>query len=133
LLKIATALRQYGAAILRDPRVTEKHNNDFLDLVEKYFEQPMEVKMQDVRKEYGYQVGSTPELVEEPKCKSDASCQEFIDQVSLTVCVSNTSLALKSRGSWLRKIDLSSLVVPIPSGDTFGSLENHQSKPDLRP
>jgi isopenicillin N synthase-like dioxygenase len=42
-------------------------NERFLDMLERYFEQPEDVKMQDVRKEYFYQVGATPSRTELPR------------------------------------------------------------------
>lgn len=39
----------------------------FLDMLERYFEQPDEAKAADVRKEMHYQVGTTPEHVELPR------------------------------------------------------------------
>jgi hypothetical protein len=35
--KIAEALRQYGCAVIRDPRVDYEFNNTFLDMMERYF------------------------------------------------------------------------------------------------
>ena len=43
----------------------------FLDLLEQYFEQPDEVKQDDVRKELSYQVGATPSLTELPRDHCD--------------------------------------------------------------
>lgn len=56
--KVADALHKYGVAIVRDPRVDEKDNNTFLDMLERYFEQSDGVR--DARPEYHYQVGVTP-------------------------------------------------------------------------
>ncbi|RKP09880.1 hypothetical protein THASP1DRAFT_28339 [Thamnocephalis sphaerospora] len=76
--KAAEALREYGALVVRDPRVTEQDNQCFLDMVEDYFGQPEEQKLKDVRPELGYQVGATPGLKEAPKCGTDAHCQKII-------------------------------------------------------
>ncbi|CAJ0908657.1 7123_t:CDS:2 [Entrophospora sp. SA101] len=54
--KTAKALKDYGALLIKDPRVTEDDNSRFL------------TKLKDARPEVGYQVGVTPELIEEPKC-----------------------------------------------------------------
>ena len=37
-------------------RFVEKENNDFIDMMEDYFNQPFDVKLKDARPEYGYQV-----------------------------------------------------------------------------
>jgi len=54
----------------------------FLDQLESYFSQPEEVKLKDVRKEYSYQIGATPEGVEVPRCTNDIKCKELIDGMS---------------------------------------------------
>nr|CAG8477466.1 13034_t:CDS:10 [Entrophospora candida] len=79
--KTAKALKDYGALLIKDPRVTEDDNSRFLDLLEDYFDQPFETKLKDARPEVGYQVGVTPELIEEPKCHRDINCQKIIEQM----------------------------------------------------
>lgn len=59
--KVADALHKYGVAIVRDPRVDERDNNTFLDMLEKYFE--LSDGVRDARPEYHYQVGVTPSHV----------------------------------------------------------------------
>lgn len=63
---VADSLYRYGLLCVRDPRATEQDNNVFLDMLESYFEQPEEVKSKDVRREYSFQVGVTPEHTELP-------------------------------------------------------------------
>lgn len=41
---------------MKDTRVTEEHNENFLSLFEDYFAQPNELLKQDERAEFGYQV-----------------------------------------------------------------------------
>lgn len=65
--RAAEALHKYGVVIVRDPRASEGENDQFLDMLEKYFELPEETKLVDVRKEYFYQVGATPSRVELPR------------------------------------------------------------------
>ncbi|KAI7836680.1 hypothetical protein COHA_009456 [Chlorella ohadii] len=60
-----------------DPRVDTRDNEGFLDLMERYFAQPLEEKMADVRPELAYQVGATPEGVEKPRCLRDAKLREL--------------------------------------------------------
>lgn len=64
---VADSLRETGLAIIRDPRVSEADNDAFLDLLERYFEQPDEVLDKDTRPELFYQVGRTPPHVEKPR------------------------------------------------------------------
>ncbi|KAI8596790.1 hypothetical protein EDD21DRAFT_311683 [Dissophora ornata] len=80
--KAANAIRDYGALIVKDPRVTEKENNDFIDMMEDYFDQPFDVKLKDARPEYGYQARPfTPELTEDPKCPKDPHCIDIIEHI----------------------------------------------------
>jgi isopenicillin N synthase-like dioxygenase len=65
--KAAAGLRDCGVLILRDPRASAADNDVFLDMLERYFEQPEDVKAADVRKEFYYQVGTTPERTELPR------------------------------------------------------------------
>ena len=59
--KVAHALHNYGICIVRDPRVEDRHNDRFLDMMEKYFEGSDGAR--DARPEFHYQVGVTPEGV----------------------------------------------------------------------
>lgn len=64
---IASSLVATGCVLVRDPRVSEELDNSrFLDLLERYFEQPEELKKRDARPELHYQIGATPEGVERP-------------------------------------------------------------------
>ncbi|KAJ3413884.1 hypothetical protein HDV05_007326 [Chytridiales sp. JEL 0842] len=80
--KAAQSLETYSALSILDPRVTEAHNADFLDLMEDYFAQPFDVKAEDARPEVGYQVGSTPELTELPRCGRDDDCLELVEKMA---------------------------------------------------
>lgn len=54
--RIATSLKDYGAVLIRDPRVESRDSDKFVNLMERYFEQPDEVKMEDARPNLFYQV-----------------------------------------------------------------------------
>ena len=54
--RMAECLRETSALVIRDPRCLQKHNDEFLDMMEEYFEQPTEVKMKHSRPELHYQV-----------------------------------------------------------------------------
>lgn len=79
--KVADALHKYSALAIRDPRVSEDDNTRFLDMMESYFAQPYDSKLKDARPEYGYQVGSTPELTEVPRCGGDSNCVDFVESM----------------------------------------------------
>ncbi|CAG8646992.1 4718_t:CDS:1 [Acaulospora colombiana] len=76
--KAANALVDYGALLLKDPRVTEEDNSQFLNLMEDYFAQPYEKKLKDARPDLSYQVGVTPGFTEEPICNRDPKCLDMI-------------------------------------------------------
>jgi isopenicillin N synthase-like dioxygenase len=63
--KVATALHNYGIVLLRDPRVVNKDNDTFLDMMEKYFEVSDGVR--DAHPEVHYQVGVTPSHFEKAR------------------------------------------------------------------
>ncbi|EME28801.1 hypothetical protein Gasu2_18590 [Galdieria sulphuraria] len=72
---LANVLRQYGAAAIYDPRVKQEDSERFLDMMEKYFEQPTEIKLEDARPQLYYQVGVTPEFTEQPRDNSEYASQ----------------------------------------------------------
>ena len=74
----AAAIIAYGALIVRDSRVREEDNGAFLDLIEDYFAQPVEVLKADEHPELSYQVGVTLENTERPKCAVDEPCLKVI-------------------------------------------------------
>lgn len=80
-IKAAEALITYGALIVRDSRVSEADNEEFLDLLENYFAQPNEDLKKDERPEIGYQIGTTLENTEKPKCKVDQDCLKIIQEL----------------------------------------------------
>lgn len=55
--------------MIRDPRVDFADNESYIDLMENYFEQIGDKfydgqKISDIKPEYHYQVGPTPEFIE---------------------------------------------------------------------
>ena len=54
--EVASCLQQTGCLIVRDPRVSSEQSDGFLDMMERYFSQPTELKMPDVHPELHYQV-----------------------------------------------------------------------------
>ncbi|GAA5861411.1 hypothetical protein JCM8547_006121 [Rhodosporidiobolus lusitaniae] len=76
--KVAEALIEFGALIVRDSRVSEEANERFLDVCEDYFDQDEAVLKEDERPEVHYQVGVTLENTEKPKCHSFDPCKRII-------------------------------------------------------
>lgn len=83
--KVIESLHKYGIIIVKDPRISAKDNDKFLDMMEFYFEQTHETKMEDSRPKLHYQVGVTPEKTEQPKphCNTTQSFDILHRPVSL--------------------------------------------------
>ena len=62
---IAAALHSHGCLVVKDPRVEASANEEFLDMMERYFEQSD--GSTDARPHLHYQVGVTPSEVEKPR------------------------------------------------------------------
>lgn len=83
---IAECLFKYGCLVVKDPRVDYKENDTFIDLMEKYYEQPKPAKMVDTRPELHYQVGATPDGVENAR-NHCATMEKFpVKDKPLTKC-----------------------------------------------
>ncbi len=54
--QLAASLQAPGCVIVRDPRIDERDNERFLDVMERYFSQPVATKLIDARPELHYQV-----------------------------------------------------------------------------
>ena len=83
---IADLLHEYGFVCVRDPRVDQRFNEEYIEMLEKYYEQTDQIKEKDIRKEVFYQVGLTPPHIE----RARNQCQ-LIDQLNrsdkpLTIC-----------------------------------------------
>jgi isopenicillin N synthase-like dioxygenase len=64
--KVLNNIRETGILIVKDPRVNANANNVFIDMMERYYEQPDNIKYHDARKQHHYQVGITPANIEKP-------------------------------------------------------------------
>ncbi|KAM7472477.1 hypothetical protein LguiA_010660 [Lonicera macranthoides] len=74
--EVSKTLTETGALLVKDPRCPAKDNDRFIDMMEKYFEQPDQFKRQQERPHLHYQVGVTPEGVEVPRSLVDEEMQE---------------------------------------------------------
>jgi hypothetical protein len=68
-MKVAYGLHKTGLLVVRDPRVSEKANEDFIDLMENYYEKTGKKyyageTITDFHPEMDYLVGTTPEGIE---------------------------------------------------------------------
>ena len=88
--KIVDGLHKYGALAIRDPRVDESGNIEFLNMMEKYFESRSKVyyageTLTEAHPEFGYQVGVTPENKEVAREHIDTIEEHFKeDPVSIS-------------------------------------------------
>ena len=70
--KVVESLHKYGILIFKDPRIEEKDNEEYLDMLEDYFEKRGDQfyefnELKDAHPEIHYQVGITPELKEKAR------------------------------------------------------------------
>lgn len=56
--RVLASLQTTSCLAVKDPRVTNQQNEDFLDLMESYFSQSRSQKMKDARPEQCFQVGT---------------------------------------------------------------------------
>ena len=70
--KVAFSFHKFGIIIVRDPRVRHEDNEQYINMVESYFEKVSNVyyetgELVDARPELSYQTGVTPESVEKAR------------------------------------------------------------------
>ena len=70
--KVAECFHKFGILLIKDPRVDMKDNDDYIDLMEDYFERTGELfysgeKVDDIKADCHYQVGATPEYIEKAR------------------------------------------------------------------
>ena len=70
--KVAESFHKYGICKMRDPRVNEKDNDDYIDMVERYFDHVSKKfyageTLKDIRQDLCYQTGATPEGIEKAR------------------------------------------------------------------
>ncbi|KAL8204370.1 hypothetical protein R6Q57_009993 [Mikania cordata] len=73
--EVSRTLIETGALLVKDPRCSAQDNDRFIDMMERYFEQPAEFKRLQERPSLHYQVGVTPEGVEVPRSLVDEEMQ----------------------------------------------------------
>ena len=82
--KVAKALHEFGCLVIKDPRVDEKHNDTFVDMLEKYFE--ASDGKRDARPDLSYQVGVTPSGTEVPRNHCARAATLDPDHQPLSLC-----------------------------------------------
>jgi isopenicillin N synthase-like dioxygenase len=71
-VKVAASLHKFGILLVRDPRVKPEVNEEYIDMVENYFEEVGEKfyrgeTLKDCHPELSYQTGVTPESIEKAR------------------------------------------------------------------
>lgn len=79
--KVAYSFHKFGIVKFRDPRVNEEDNDEYIDMVEKYFAEVSQKfyrgeELKDVRPDLCYQTGATPEGKERAR-----NHQELLDSL----------------------------------------------------
>ena len=77
-IKAAEGLSTYGAVFIRVP--SANNLDGFTDMMEDYFNQPVDKLKQDERPEHSYQVGCTVGI-EKAKCFSVSSPERIIHKI----------------------------------------------------
>ena len=87
--KAVESFEKYGIMVIRDPRVDQKKNSDFLDMMENYYEEVskkyyMAEYLQDTRPKSGYNIGLIPERMERARNHSKKIQLEFRKEKPMT-------------------------------------------------
>lgn len=69
--QITEQFSEIGVMLVKDPRATKEDADRYLDMMERYYEQPWEKLEKDLHPEIGYHVGLTPPNTETPMDYSD--------------------------------------------------------------
>lgn len=93
---LVKSLRDNGIVIIKDDKVNINDNNNFLDMMETYYENHDYSK--DIHKELGYQVGLTPELIELPL--NHCSKIKELDDNNKPQTICPPELDIKNRFLW---------------------------------
>lgn len=86
---ILDSFHKYGCLVVKDPRVKPSYNEEFLNMMENYFDNRSKrfykgEKLEDFFPEYGFQTGATPEYKELAKPHSEVINQYQNDNKAST-------------------------------------------------
>ena len=100
--KVVEGFYEHGVIAIRDPRVDEAKNKDFLELMQRYFKLNGDryyrgETLPDARPEVGYQVGVTPELRERARVHQSVIERDFKVNRVIRVLLANHSPAASFR------------------------------------
>lgn len=88
--KVAQSFHKFGICIVRDPRVRHEQNEEYIDMVESYFEKVGEAfyaghELKDCRPELSYQTGVTPESKEKARDHEQLAKSLPVEDQPLTI------------------------------------------------
>lgn len=122
--KVVEGFYKHGVIAIKDPRVDEEKNKEFLDLMQRYFKKSANKyyrgeKLEDARPEVGYQVGVTPELKERARVHESVIEKQFslnrvirvlqANYTSATAIRRQMEILLENRRcQWSRRVTVSS-------------------------
>lgn len=96
--KVVEGFYKHGVIAIKDPRVDESKNQEFLELMTRYFKMQGDryyrgEKLADARPEVGYQVGVTPELKERARVHESVIEKNFTKHRVVSVNRANYTTA----------------------------------------
>ena len=102
---MAECFHKFGILIIRDPRVSMSDNEEYIDLMEDYFERTGELfytgeKVSDIKPECFYQVGATPEFIEKARDHSEKLAELCLAPENTPVSPLEPVLDAKWRFMW---------------------------------
>jgi len=106
--KVVEGFYKHGVIAIRDPRVDEKKNQEFIDMMARYFKKRSEQfykgdKLEDCFPENGYQVGVTPELVERAR-EHQGTIDKFFSKTKVSLISDSASHSSASTKGWQMEI-----------------------------
>lgn len=102
---MAECFHRFGILLIRDPRVDMSDNEEYIDLMEDYFERTGELfytgeKVADIKPETFYQVGATPEFIEKARDHAEKLAQLALPAEDTPVSPLEPVLDAKWRFMW---------------------------------
>jgi isopenicillin N synthase-like dioxygenase len=102
---VAECFHRFGILLIRDPRVDMSDNEEYIDLMEDYFERTGELfytgeKVADIKPETFYQVGATPEFIEKARDHAEKLAQLALPAEDTPVSPLEPVLDAKWRFMW---------------------------------
>ena len=103
--KVAECFHRFGIILIKDPRVDMQDNEEYIDLMERYFADIGErfykdEPISDIKPEHHYQVGATPEYIEMARSHKEKLAALNLDAEDMPVSPLEPVLDAKWRFMW---------------------------------